>query len=176
MNFNLNTSIEILERTPKVMKALLWALSDEWVKANEGENTWNAFDIIGHLIHCENTDWIPRMDLILSKKEDKTFAPFDRFAQFHNSKRKTMHDLLEEFDALRAKNITYLKSLNLTENEFVMTGNHPALGEVTLKQLLATWTTHDFTHLAQISRVMAKHYTQDVGPWHEFINVLKDRT
>ena len=175
MNFNLNKSIEILTCIPKAMKTLLWDLSDEWIHANEGENTWSPYDVIGHLIHGEQTDWVPRMNIILSNKEDKTFEPFDRFAQFHNSKGKSIHYLLEEFTQLRSENLDYLKSLNLTEKELALKGTHPALGKVTLKQLLATWVAHDLGHLAQISRVMAKHYTRDVGPWYEYINILKNK-
>lgn len=176
MNFKLDKSIEILERIPEVLKTLLWELADAWVRADEGENTWSAFDIVGHLIHCEKVDWVPRMNIILGNTADKTFEPLDRFAQFRDSEGKTMHDLLDEFTALRAKNTAYLKSLHLTENELMATGLHPAFGEVTLRQLLAAWITHDLSHLAQISRVMAKHYLRDVGPWVAYMGILKDRT
>ena len=173
MNFNLDKAIEILARTPEVLKTLLWELSKEWTIANEGKDTWSAYDVTGHLIHGENTDWIPRMKLILSNAQDKTFVPFDRFAQFKNSKGKTLHELLNEFTALRAANLAYLRSVQLTETQLALKGTHPELGEVTLKQLLATWTIHDLGHLAQISRVMAKRYTQDVGPWDAYITILK---
>ena len=175
MNFDLDKAIEILERTPKIMRAFLLDLSDDWIRINEGESTWTAYDVMGHLIHGEKTDWIPRTNMILSDKKNKTFEAFNRFAHFRTSKGKSMRDLLEEFEALRTKNIAHLKSLRLTEKEFALTGMHPALGEVTLKQLLAAWVTHDLGHLAQISRVMAKHYTEDVGPWYKYINILKDR-
>jgi len=172
MEYSIDTALEILEQTPKTLKSFLWELSEEWLFSNEGKATWSPFDVVGHLIHGENTDWVPRMNIILSHKEDKTFKPYDRFAQFENSKGKNMHDLLEEFERLRNKNITYVKSLHLTENELALKGNHPSLGEVTLKELLATWTTHDLGHIVQISRVMAKQYKAEVGPWTKFISVL----
>ena len=176
MNFDLDNAIEILERTPRVMKTLLLELSEVWTNANEGENTWSAFDVVGHLIHGERTDWIPRLNLILSDKPDKTFVPFDRFAQFRDSEGKTMRNLLDTFTALRAKNIARLKSLQLTGAELALKGRHPGLGEVSVQQLLAAWVTHDLGHLAQIARVMAKHYTADVGPWHEYLTILKERS
>ena len=176
MNFELNTSIEILERTPQVLKTLLWNLPAAWIHADEGEHTWNAFDVVGHLIHCEKADWVPRINIILSNATAKTFEPLDRFAQLRDSKGKTMEDLLTEFAQWRTKNIAHVSALNLSGKELMATGTHPDFGEVTLMQLLAAWVTHDLGHLAQISRVMAKHYTQDVGPWHAYISILKERT
>lgn len=176
MNFDLDNAIEILARTPKVLNTLLWDLSEEWTNANEGENTWSAFDIIGHLIHGENTDWVPRINIILSDKKKKTFASFNRFAQFRASEGKTLRDLLLEFERLRTGNIAYVRSLQLVETDLVLTGIHPEFGEVTLRQLLAAWVTHDLGHLAQIARVMAKRYTKDVGPWYEYLTILKDRS
>lgn len=176
MNFNLEESIEILERTPEVTTALLHGLDEAWTHVNEGKDTWSAFDIIGHLIHGERTDWIPRIKIILGDGEDKTFEPFNRFAQFRNSKGKTLHELLEAFSQLRAQNIAFLTALQLTEKELALKGVHPDFGDVTLQQLIATWVTHDLGHLAQITRVMAKHYTEDVGPWYEYISILKERS
>ncbi|MBL7818379.1 MAG: DinB family protein [Saprospiraceae bacterium] len=172
MNFDLDKSIEILEKTPKILKNLLENLSDEWIYADEGEGTWSAFDVIGHLIHGEMTDWLPRLDLILSEKEDKTFEPFDRFAQFELSRGKTLSNLLKEFKKLRKKNLKRLSSKNLTYSDFQKTGYHPALGEVTVAQLLSTWTVHDLNHIAQIARVMAKQYKTEVGPWVQYLGIL----
>lgn len=172
MTFNIDKSIEVLEQTPNILQQFLSNLSDEWIFCNEGEDTWSAFDIIGHLIHGEKTDWIQRLNIVLSDTEDKTFEPFDRFAQFENSKGKSLFDLLEEFTELRKNNLDYLKSLNLSEENFNLKAVHPELGEVTLKQLLATWVTHDLGHIAQIARVMAKQYKDQVGPWEKYIPIL----
>lgn len=172
MKFSIDSSIEILERTPQVLISLLNGLSDEWIKNNEGEETWSAFDIVGHLIYGEKTDWIVRMNIILSDNSDKTFSDFDRFAHFKESKGKTISQLLNEFKDLRNKNLTVLKSLELKSDDLKKSGIHPSFGEVTLKQLLSTWVAHDLGHIAQISRVMAKQYKEEVGPWWEYIPVL----
>lgn len=172
MNFNLNNCIEILSRTPAVLDSLLGGLSDEWIHNNEGEATWSPFDIVGHLIHGDKTDWIPRMKVILSDGPDKKFDPFDRFAQFEASKGKNIRQLLDEFKALRKKNIEILKSKNLDAQDLSKTGIHPEFGEVRLEQLLATWTAHDLSHLAQITRVMARQYTREVGPWKQYLPIL----
>lgn len=173
MNFSVSKSIEILERTPNVLTGMLQNLSPDWTTNNEGGETWNAYDIIGHLIHGEKTDWIPRMEIILSNKQDKTFVPFDRFAQFENSKGKSLAQLLDEFKTLRQQNMELLHSKKLTDKDLEATGIHPAFGEVTLSQLLSAWTVHDLNHIAQISRVMAKHYKTDVGPWVEYLGILQ---
>ncbi|RIA08330.1 DinB family protein [Flavobacteriaceae bacterium MAR_2010_72] len=172
MKFSIQHTLEVLEKTPNVLHTLLLNLSVDWIICNEGENTWSAFDIVGHLIHGEKTDWIPRMQIILSDSQNKTFETFDRFAQFENSKGKTLLELLNEFSELRQQNLTYLKSLNLTEDQWDLEGTHPELGTVTLKQLLATWVVHDLTHIAQLSRVMAKQYKNEVGPWKAFLPLL----
>jgi len=172
MDFNLNTAIEILERTPKVLASLLEGLSDDWILPNEGEETWSAFDVMGHLVHGEMTDWITRSEIILSEKTDKTFAPFDRFAQFEESKGKSMKNLLDEFADLRHKNLIKLKAMAIQPKDLSKTGTHPALGEVTLNHLLSTWVAHDLGHIAQISRVMAKQYKDQVGPWQEYLPIL----
>lgn len=164
--------LEILEQTPDTLSSFLKNLSNDWVFSNEGEETWSPFDIIGHLIHGEKTDWIQRTNSIL-KEENKRFTPFDRFAQFENSKGKSMHELLKEFSVLRQKNLYYLKSLNLTESDLALTGIHPEFGEVTLQQLLATWVTHDLGHISQVARVLAKQYKNEVGPWTAYISILQ---
>jgi len=176
MNFSINSSIEILERTPATLRSLLHGLSDDWLTATEGGDTWSAFDVIGHLLHGEKTDWIERMDIILSDNADKTFKPFDRFAQFKDSKGKHIDDLLNDFEALRSQNIQYLKSKHLTTDHLLRTGNHPALGSVTLANLLSTWVAHDLNHIAQIARVMANRYKDDVGPWREFLRIINTST
>lgn len=173
MNFELNKSVELLERTPMVLETLLDGLSEEWTSVNEGEKTWSAYDVVGHLIHGETTDWIQRIKIILDENSDKKFKPFDRFAQFEESKGKPLKELLAEFKLLRATNILELRSLSINESLLTKEGIHPAFGKVTLKQLLATWTAHDLSHLAQISRVMAKQYKEDVGPWVNYLSILK---
>lgn len=172
MNYSIDKALEILEQTPKTLSSLLSNLSNAWVFCNEGKDTWSTFDVVGHLIHCENTDWIPRLNIILSNRDNKTFDPFDRFAQFENSKGKTLVNLLDEFQKIRTENLEYLKLLELSEEELDLKGLHPTLGEVSLKELLATWVTHDLGHIAQISRVMAKQYKKEVGPWTAFISIL----
>ena len=172
MDFNLNKSIEILERTPQVLQDLLQNLSKDWIHSNEGGESWSVFDIIGHLIHGEKTDWMERTHIILDNSENKTFQSFNRLAQFKNSKGKSLSNLLNEFSELRNKNLVKLKALNLEETQLSMKGIHPELGEVNLKQLLATWVTHDLGHIAQMARVMAKQYQKEVGPWNAYIPIL----
>lgn len=172
MDFNFSQTLQILERTPSTLMVLLSGLSDDWLYNNESEATWSPFDVLGHLIHGEKTDWIVRMEIILSDQADKTFEPFDRFAQFEASQGKSIGQLLEAFQNLRTQNLELLKSKNLQSEDFTKTGTHPALGTITLKQLLATWAVHDLGHIAQISRVMAKQYQQEVGPWREYLPVL----
>ena len=173
MDYSLEKSIEILERTPGVLKALLQGISDDWAFNNEGEGTWSAYDVIGHLIHGEKTDWIPRTEIILSTKSDKSFVLFDRFAQFEQSRGKSLQQLLDEFDAMRRKNMETLRSKNITPGMLQEKGIHPAFGEVTLSQLLSTWVVHDLDHIVQVSRVMAKQYTSAVGPWTAYLKVLR---
>jgi len=175
MNFELNRAMEILERTPKILRAYLKDLSSEWISENEGNDTWSPCDIVGHLIHGERTDWIIRAKIILSKRKENTFEPFDRFAQFTNNKGKSLNELLVEFEQLRSQNIEELKTLNISDKELTLQGVHPELGTVNLKQLLSTWVVHDLGHIIQISRVMAKQYKEEVGPWKEYIGILKDR-
>lgn len=173
MNFELEKSIELLARTPRAYKALFYGLSSDWAVLNEGEDTWSAYDIIGHLIHGEKTDWMPRAKLILNSHSGiKTFEAFDRFAQKENSAGKRMDELLDEFESLREQNLSELQSWNLNEDQLAMRGKHPDLGEVDLKQLLSCWTIHDIGHLHQVSRVMVKHYADDVGPWSAYSRIL----
>jgi hypothetical protein len=171
MNFNIEQAIQILEKTPSVVETLLKGLDDDWVMQNEGGETWSAYDIVGHYVHGEKTDWIPRMKVILGDG-DKNFKPFDRFAQFNDSKGKTLDQLLGEFDVLRKENLAILNGLSFTDEMFDRKGIHPKFGEVTLRQLLSTWVVHDLTHIHQLSRVLARQYQQEVGPWYEFLGVL----
>ncbi len=172
MKFNLAEAIPILERTPDVVTLLLSGLPESWTHQNEGPDTWSPYDIVGHFIHGEKTDWIPRAKIILEDNPDKTFEPFDRFAQFENSKGKSLDLLLAEFARLRKENMEALKSLTVTEETLKWKGTHPELGVVNLGQLLSTWVTHDLGHIAQISRVMARQYKGEVGPWMAYIPVL----
>ena len=172
MEYSIDKAIEILEQTPKTLTTFLENLSDEWVLSDEGENTWSAFDVVGHLVHGEKTDWIPRLNIVLSSDDCKTFEPFDRFAQFEDSKGKSLLDLLHEFSELRRQNLKHLKTIPLTKADFNLKAIHPELGEVTLKNLLATWVAHDLGHIAQIARVMAKQYKTEVGPWLAYIPIL----
>ena len=172
MKFNLILSIQILERTPLVLETLLSNLSDEWIQNNEGENTWSPFDVVGHLIHGENTDWIPRLEIILGNDKDKRFVQFDRFAQFNDSKGKSLEQLIEEFKLLRKENIEKLKSKKLTKADLLTEGIHPDFGAVTISHLLSAWVVHDLNHLAQIERVMAVQLRSDVGPWKEYLPIL----
>jgi len=172
MTFNLHRAIEILERTPAVLQTLLQGLADEWVMNNEGPETFSPYDVIGHLIHGEKTDWKNRTAMILEHGVSKTFVPYDRFAQFEESKGKSLDQLLNEFEKLRAGNLDWLRSLNLHEIDYDKQGIHPSLGQVTLRQLLSTWVIHDLTHIAQISRVMAKQYKEEMGPWVEYFRLM----
>lgn len=173
MNFSLQHSIEILERTPNILIAMLEGISLDWTSPNEGAQTWSVYDIVGHLIEGEKTDWIPRMEIILSDNADKTFKPFNRFAQFEESKGKPLTQLLLEFKTLREKNIAQLRSKNLSNKDIEQKGIHPVFDEVSLSQLLSTWTVHDLNHIAQISRVMAVQYKAAVGPWIEYLKILQ---
>ena len=173
-NFNLKEAIEILERTPTVLISLLSDLSDSWIYNNEGGDSWNPFDIVGHLIHGEKKDWIPRAKIILEYGEEKPFEPFDRLAQFKDSEGKTLNDLLDEFAKLRNENIDVLHKLNLDEIDYMKKGIHPEFGNVTLKQLLSTWVVHDLSHIRQISRVLAKQYKNEIGPWETYLPVINE--
>lgn len=170
--FDIQKSIEILERTPGVLRAYLEGLSAEWIFNNEGPETWSPYHILGHLIHGEKTDWIERMNIILSQSEVREFTPFDRFAQMNWDESITIEELLIEFETLRSKNIEILRSKNISSDQFELTAIHPSLGQVSLRELLSTWVVHDLGHIGQISRVMAKQYSDQVGPWKTFLRVL----
>ena len=173
MPHNLPNTIALLTHTPAALDGLLRHLPETWTLRNEGEGTWSAFDVLGHLIHGERADWIPRVRIILQFGDSRQFEPFDRFAQIRESEGKSLAQLLDEFARLRLANLEQLRALNIQPEDFGRLGRHPALGVVTLSQLLATWAAHDLTHLHQISRVMAHQYRQDVGPWSEFLGVLQ---
>ena len=172
MDFKLDETIAILERTPATLRALLAGLSDEWIRATEGPDTWSPYDIVGHLIHGEETDWVARLKMILEHGESQPFEPFDRFAQFEKSAGASLELLLDRFAELRAENIRILEELNLGPEQYDLRGRHPELGSVTLAQLLSTWTAHDLGHIAQITRVMARNYTDAVGPWAQYMPIL----
>ena len=172
MKYTVEQAIEILERTPAVLTALLAGLSDDWVINNEGPETFSPYDVIGHLIHGEKTDWAVRAKMILALGHTKTFVKWNRFAQYEESKGKSLRQLLDEFTAVRKENMAWFTSLQLTETDLDKKGMHPVLGEVTLRNLLSTWVVHDLTHIAQITRVMAKQYKDEMGPWPEFFRIL----
>lgn len=171
--FSLAESRALLARTPAVLDAWLRGLPPAWAQCTEGENTWSAYDVVGHLIHGEESDWIPRAQIILGDGADKTFPPFDRTAMFAASRGKTLEALLDRFAELRAQSLRQLDAWALTDVQLDRTGRHPAFGPVTLRQLLATWTAHDLGHLAQVARVMAKRYRDDVGPWRAYLSVME---
>jgi len=173
MEFRLDDTIAILARTPAALNALLHGLPDVWVQRNEGDGTWSAFDIVGHLIVGERTDWMARLHIILERGEERVFDPFDRFAQFQQSQGRSLEQLLDEFALLRKQNLAELRGLKLQAEDLERRGRHPALGVVTVSQLLATWAAHDLTHLHQMSRVMAYQYRDDVGPWRAYLGVLQ---
>jgi uncharacterized damage-inducible protein DinB len=172
MEFQLDRAQEILKRTPATLKALLDGLSDEWVTSNEGAASWSPFDVMGHLIHGEETDWIPRARMILEYGESRAFEPFDRFAMFEQSKGKTLGELLDRFEQLRRESLRELDEMNLTPEMLSKQGLHPELGTVTLGQLLSTWVVHDLGHTGQIVRVMAKQYVDAVGVWQAYLPIL----
>ena len=173
MDHNLPHTISLLTRIPAVLDALLRDLPEMWTIRNEGEGTWSAFDVLAHLIYGERTDWMPRARMILQAGETQTFEPFDRLGHVQESQGKSMDQLLDEFSRLRARNLDELRALNLRREDLEMSGRHPALGVVTLSQLLATWAVHDLSHLHQISRVMAHQYRQAAGPWNKYLGVLQ---
>ncbi len=172
MNEFLHTTSALLAQTPAALNELLRGLPEPWTHRNEGEGTWSAFDIVGHLIHGERADWIPRVKVILEFGETRPFEPFDRLAQSRESQGKSLPQLLDEFAELRSRNLAALHEMNISERDLHRRGTHPALGTVTLRQLLATWPAHDLTHLHQLSRVMAFQYRDEVGPWQAYLGVL----
>jgi hypothetical protein len=173
MEHNLQHTISLLTHFPRALNALLRDLPEAWTLRNEGENTWSAFDVVGHLIHAERTDWMPRAKIVLQFGESQTFASFDRSGHVQESQGKSLGQLLDEFAHLRSENLNELRALNLRPEDLELCGRHPALGVVTLSQLLATWAAHDLTHLHQISRIMAHQYREAVGPWSRYLGVLQ---
>lgn len=173
MEHNLQHTISLLGRTPNALNSLLRDLPDAWTQCNEGGETWNSFDVIGHLIHCERTDWMPRVKRILESGDTRAFDPFDRWAQAKENKGESLARLLDDFGRLRHGNLAELRAMNLQPADFDRRGLHPALGKVTLSQLLATWAAHDLTHLHQISRIMAHQYREAVGPWSVYLGVMQ---
>jgi hypothetical protein len=172
MKYDLQKSMEILQRTPAVLRELLQGIHPDWLMNNEGPETFSPFDVVGHLLHGEKTDWTSRVKMILQHADKMPFEKFDRFAMYEESKGKTINDLLDEFESLRKENLQWLADLQLGPADFTKPGMHPALGKVTMENLLATWVFHDLTHIAQITRVMAKQYKEAVGPWGEFFRLL----
>jgi DinB superfamily len=170
--FALDDAVAILSRTPATLDALLRGLPNGWIAAHEGGETWSPFDVIGHLIHGERTDWVPRAKIILEHGEARAFDKFDRFAQFAVSQGRTLASLLDELAALRQENLRELMALRLTEADLERRGQHPELGVVTLRQLLATWVAHDLDHVVQISRVLARQYSDEVGPWRSYLRII----
>jgi DinB superfamily len=173
MKHNLQDTISLLARTPATLNTLLRDLPEIWTLRNEGDKTWSAFDIVGHLIHGERADWIPRAKMILRSGESETFVPFDRSGHEREVQGKSLAQLLDEFARVRAENLNELRALNLRPEDLDRRGRHPALGLVTLSQLLATWVGHDLTHVHQISRVLAYQYRDTVGPWSAYLGVLQ---
>lgn len=173
MRFDVSNATEVLSATPTTLRSLLGNLSDEWTQPAAATENWEPFDVVGHLIHGEETDWIPRARIILEQGENRTFVPFDRFAQLEKSKGKSLGELLDEFERLREDNVDRLRSWNLAEPQLDLEGMHPELGRVTLRQLLATWVVHDLNHIRQIATAMAKQYDGEVGAWKEYLSILK---
>ena len=174
MEFQLEEAVTILRRTPLSLRALLNELPPAWATGNEGGDSWSPYTVVGHLIHGEETDWVPRARIILEHGAAQAFTPFDRFAQFEKSRGKSLDTLLDEFATLRRENLAALAELKITPEQLSLRGRHPELGSVTLGQLLATWVAHDLSHLAQILRVMCRQYTEAVGPWKQYLPILKN--
>jgi uncharacterized damage-inducible protein DinB len=173
MEQNLQQTVSLLSRTPAALNTLLRDLPEGWTSRDEGDNTWSVFDVIGHLVHGERADWMPRTKMIMRFGEGQTFEPFDRLAQTRESRGKSLEQLLDEFARLRSGNLDELRALNLQQKDLERRGRHPSFGSVTLSELLATWAVHDLTHLHQISRIMAHQYRDTVGPWSVYLGVLK---
>jgi hypothetical protein len=173
MNFNMEEAIEVLERTPQTLEYFLTGLSNKWLQCNEGEGTWNASEVVEHLIEGEKNNWIPRLKFILQEGESKSFPPFDRYSHLNEKPVTSIEQKLLEFKTIRTQNINQLKALIKPELHLELTGSHPALGVVKLRELISTWVVHDLTHIAQIVRVMAVRYGADVGPWKEYLGILK---
>ena len=172
MRFELESARQVLRRTPATLTSLVRDLPEPWVRQDEGAGTWAVFDVVGHLIHGDRTDWIPRARVILEHGTSRAFEPFDRLAQFQASRGKSLNELLDEFSTVRARSLDELDQLRLGPEQLAKEGRHPEFGVVTLGQLLSTWVAHDLDHLAQVARVMAKCYAEEVGPWRAYLRVL----
>lgn len=172
MHLEIEEALDVLERTPATLRALLEGLSAAWTHTSGEPDSWSPYTVIGHLIHGEETDWIPRARIILQHGESRAFEPFDRFAQFDRFKDMPLELLLDTFESLRRQNLKELKAMRLTPSQWELRGTHPALGTVTLRQLIATWVVHDLNHIGQVVRVMSKHYTEAVGPWKAYLPIL----
>jgi hypothetical protein len=172
MDFDLANSIAVLERTPHTLRSMLSGLPAAWIDATEGPDTWSPYVVVGHLIHGERADWIPRAQIILSQAGYRRFTPFDRLAQFRESQGRPLDELLDEFARLRAESLATLRGWQLTEEQLDLEGIHPEFGAVTLRQLLSTWVAHDLGHIVQVARVMARQYSDAVGPWRAYLSVL----
>ncbi len=170
--FRLDEALAILERTPTTLRALLGGLSEPWTTATEGPDTWSPVDVVGHLIDGEDTDWMTRTRIIMAGGPEPRFEPFQRFGHQERTRGKTLDELLEEFSARRQENVATLRGFGLTPEQQRMTGIHPEFGRVTLEEMLATWVAHDLDHLIQIARVMARRYTEAVGPWRRYLRVV----
>ncbi|MFP3939596.1 MAG: DinB family protein [Thermoanaerobaculia bacterium] len=173
MTSQLEESFEVLERMPAALDALLRGTTPSWHRGDEGPETWSAFEVVGHLVHGEETDWVPRARIILKHGEERPFEPFDRFAQLTRFRDWALGDLLDRFAELRRENVRTVRGWELTDEQLALWGRHPALGQVTLAQLLSTWAVHDLNHVVQIARVMARQHADRVGPWREFLSVLQ---
>lgn len=173
MNFNLNEALEILDRTPRALEIFLSGLSEGWLACNEGADTWNAKEVVGHLIEAEISDWMPRLHIILKEGENRPFPPFDRFAHLQKNPDQSIDERLLEFQVLRKQNLEKVRQIVDSNEQLELTGLHPEFGAVKLRELLATWAVHDLTHIVQIARVMAERYRADVGPWAAYLGILK---
>ena len=173
MKFTIENTIQILKRTPLTLYSFLYDVNKDWSNNNEGGETWSPYDVIGHLIHCDEYNWIPRIEVTLSDSTLRQFEPLDRFAQLQKSEGKSLNQLLDEFIKIRYASLEKLNALNITNEQLSKTAIHPELGSVTLSQLIATWLVHDLDHISQIVRVMAKQYKGEVGPWIQYMKILK---
>ena len=173
MTFNLDEALEILSRSPESLRSLLSGLSNGWIQHNEGPETWTPYDVLGHLVNAEQSNWMPRLNMILEHGERQSFEAFDRFAHFKTSEGQSIDDLLAAFAQIRAQNLNVLRSYALTEQDLNKTGTHPEFGQVKLSELLATWVVHDLSHIRQIVRTMAKQYESEVGPWKAYLSIFQ---
>jgi hypothetical protein len=173
MDLHMGTAVEVLRSTPATVRAMVGGLSDEWTAGSSRQDDWGVFDVVGHLIHADETDWIPRAEVILRQREDRNFPPFDRFGQFEKTRGKVLGELLDEFEAIRKECLATVRGWNLTDERLELRGLHPEFGEVSLRQLLATWVVHDLTHIRQIATIMAKKYEDAVGPWKAYLSILQ---